>query len=471
VRPHGSKGTTSMQLSAGDTAWVLASTALVLLMAPGLAIFYGGMTRAKSTLNMMMMTFASIGIVSIVWVVYGWSLGFGDSGSAFYGAFSLTGIREAIGSLTNNGGVYGIPLLAFAGFQLMFAIVTVALVSGAIADRAKFGTWCVFVLVWVTLVYLPVAHWVFDLGTKQPDGTITGAGWLASLGLEDFAGGTVVEICSGAAGLALALVLGRRHGFGRHPYRPHNLPLVLLGAGLLWFGWLGFNAGSALGANDLAAIVLLNTQVAGAAGMGGWLLVEKVRDGRPTSLGAASGAVAGLVAITPSGGFVEPWAAALVGLVAGIVCSYAVSVKHRLGYDDSLDVAGVHMVGGIVGTLAIGLLGAHLVNAAGVDGLLYGGGLGLLGKQTIGVVSVLAYSFVVTLIIGLVLDRTMGFRISRDAELEGIDLVEHAESAYELEGSVHSGGGFSGGGSVGGLGSGIFRDIKGSGSGREEDGS
>lgn len=433
-----------MQLSAGDTAWVLASTALVLLMAPGLAVFYGGMTRATSTLNMMMMTFASMGIVSVLWVLYGFSLAFG-SGNGLVGAFSLTGMREAIGRLTDNGGVYGVPLLAFAGFQLMFAIVTVALVSGAIADRARFTTWCVFVAVWLTVVYLPVAHWVFDLGSRTPSGSVTGAGWLAARGVQDFAGGTVVEIASGASGLALALVLGPRHGFRKHAYRPHNLPLVLLGAGLLWFGWLGFNAGSALGANDLAATVVMNTQVAGAAGMGGWLLVERLRDGRPTSLGAASGAVAGLVAITPACGFVEPAGAVALGLVAGVVCSYAVGLKHRLGYDDSLDVAGVHMVGGVVGTLAIGVLGTRIVNAAGADGLLYGGGAALLGRQAFAVVVVLGYTFAATWVIGTALDRWLGFRIARDAELEGIDLVEHAESAYELDGVAGAGLAYSGG--------------------------
>ena len=455
-----------MLLSAGDTAWVLASTALVALMAPGLAVFYGGMTRATSTLNMMMMTFASMGIVTVLWVGYGFSLAFGDSGSGLYGAFSLNGMRDAIGRLTNNGGVYGVPLLAFAGFQLMFAIVTVALVSGAIADRARFTTWCVFVVVWMTLVYLPVAHWVFDLGTVRAGGSVTGEGWLAARGVQDFAGGTVVEIASGAAGLALELVLGPRHGFRRQPYRPHNVPLVLLGAGLLWFGWLGFNAGSALGANDLAAVVLMNTQAAGAAGMGGWLLVERVRDGRPTSLGAASGAVAGLVAITPAGGFVEPVAAVAIGLAAGVVCSYAVGLKHRLGYDDSLDVAGVHLVGGVVGTLAVGVLGTRLVNAAGADGLAYGGGAALLGRQGLAVVVVLGYSFCVTWIIGTALDRTLGFRISRDAELEGIDLTEHAESAYELDGVAGAGMAYSGG-AVGG-GTGLTRGTRPSGPARWE---
>ncbi len=432
-----------MELNSGDTAWVLASTALVLLMTPGLAFFYGGMTRVKSTLNMMMMSFASICIVSVLWVLYGFALAFGNSGSELYGALDFSGLGGAVGQLTNNGGVYGIPLLAFAAFQLMFAIITPALISGAIADRAKFLTWCIFVGLWVTLVYFPVAHWVFDFGDKAEDGTITGAGWLAARGVEDFAGGTAVHINAGAAGLALAIVLGRRIGFKKHPTRPHNLPFVLLGAGLLWFGWFGFNAGSALGATDTAALALMNTQVATAAGLGGWLLVERFRDGHATSLGAASGAVAGLVAITPACAFIAPWAAVLLGVLAGMICALAVGLKYRFGYDDSLDVVGIHLVGGLVGCLFIGFFGTSAVNAIGLNGLFYGGGWELLGKQALGAFSVLAYSLVVTLIIGFALERTIGFRVSRDEELEGVDLTEHAESAYEFDGVT--GGGYGGG--------------------------
>ncbi len=434
-----------MDLNSGDTAWVLASTALVLLMTPGLAFFYGGMTQAKSTLNMMMMSFITICIVSVLWVVYGFSLAFTDSGSGLIGTISKSGLGTAVNELTNNGGPYGIPLLAFAGFQLMFAVITPALISGAIADRTKFLTWGVFVALWVTLVYFPVAHWVFYFGNKAADGTVTGAGWLAAKGVEDFAGGTAVHINAGAAGLALAIVLGRRIGFKKNPTRPHNLPLVLMGAGLLWFGWFGFNAGSALGANATAALALMNTQVATAAALGGWLLVEKIRDGHPTSLGAASGAVAGLVAITPACAFIAPWAAVLLGVLAGAVCSLAVGLKYKLNYDDSLDVVGVHMVGGIVGCLFIGFFGSSAVNAVGIDGLFYGGGWKLLGLQALGAFSVLAYSFVVTLLLGFLLEKTLGFRISRDAELEGIDLTEHAETAYDFEGAL--GGGF-GSGSV-----------------------
>ncbi len=432
-----------MELNGGDTAWVLASTALVLLMTPGLAFFYGGMTRAKSTLNMMMMSFATIAVVSVLWVVYGFSLAFGDSGSSLVGQFSWSGLGGAVDQLTNNGGEYPIPLLAFAAFQLMFAVITPALISGAIADRAKFVGWIVFVALWVTIVYFPVAHWVFDFGTKTGEGDATGVGWLAKRGVLDFAGGTAVHINAGAAALALAIVLGKRVGFGKEPMRPHNLSLVLIGAGLLWFGWFGFNAGSALGANGTAALALMNTQVATAGAIGGWLLVERVRDGHATSLGAASGAVAGLVAITPACAFVAPWAAVVIGALAGAICSLAVGLKYRFGYDDSLDVVGVHLVGGVVGCLSIGFFGTTAVNALGADGLLYGGGAGLLGKQALGAFSVMAYSFVVSLALGFAIDKTIGFRVDRDTEIEGIDLVEHAESAYEFEGT--SGGGFGGG--------------------------
>ena len=426
-------------LNSGDTAWVLASTALVLLMTPALAFFYGGMVRTKSVLNMMMMSMITIGIVSVLWVIYGFELAFGyKAGSAWYGNFSFSGLGGMVEDLTNNGGVYPIPVLVFAAFQLMFAIITPALISGAIADRAKFTAWAVFVAIWSTLVYFPVAHWVFAFGNKVGD-TVTGAGFLASKGIQDFAGGTAVHINAGAAGLALAIILGKRVGWRRDSMRPHSLPLVMLGAGLLWFGWFGFNAGSALAANGIAGLALINTQVASAGALVGWLLVEKIRIGHPTSLGAASGAVAGLVAITPACAFVDPWAAVVIGLVAGIICSLAVSIKYKLGIDDSLDVVAVHLVGGIWGSLAIGLFGTKTVNSLGLDGLFYGGGTELLVKQAMGVGLVFAYSFVATLIIGFVIEKTMGFRLKRDAEIEGIDLSEHAESAYEMIGSSRGG--------------------------------
>ena len=427
-------------LNSGDTAWVLACTALVLLMTPGLAFFYGGMVRTKSVLNMMMMSMVTIGIVSILWVMYGFELAFGHkANSPWYGNISFSSLGSLVNDLTNNGGIYPIPVLAFAAFQLMFAIITPALISGAIADRTKFISWAVFVAAWVSIVYFPVAHWVFAFGNKTGD-VVTGVGFLAGKGLEDFAGGTAVHINAGAAGLALALILGKRVGWKRDPMRPHSLPLVMLGAGLLWFGWFGFNAGSALAANGIAGLALINTQVATAAALIGWLIVEKLRNGHATSLGAASGAVAGLVAITPACAFVAPWAAVVIGLIAGVLCALAVGLKYKFGFDDSLDVVGVHLVGGIWGSLSIGLFGTHVVNSIGIDGLFYGGGINLLQKQSIGVALVLTYSFIATLFIGFIIEKTIGFRVKRDVEVEGIDLNEHAESAYEYATSSRGGG-------------------------------
>ncbi|WP_406197992.1 ammonium transporter [Kitasatospora sp. NBC_01560] len=409
---------TSPGLDTGDTAWLLASTALVLLMTPGLALFYGGMVRTKSVLNMIMMSFVSIAVVTVVWLVAGYSLAFGSD----VGGWGLIGGLEHIGmagitpaSLTGH-----VPTVLFATFQLTFAVITAALISGAIADRARFGSWVAFTAVWTLLVYVPVAHWVFAPG-----------GWILSkLGALDFAGGTVVEVNCGASGLALALLLGPRIGFRKEAMRPHSLPLVLLGAGLLWFGWFGFNAGSALGANGLAASALLNTQAAGCTGLLGWLLVEKRRDGHATTLGAASGAVAGLVAITPSCGSVDLLGALLIGLAAGVVCSYAVSWKFRLGFDDSLDVVGVHFVAGVIGTALIGLF-ATTAMTGGPAGLLHGGGLGQLGKQLVAIGAVALYAFAATYGIGRVIDRVMGFRASEEHELTGLDLAVHAETAYD----------------------------------------
>ena len=428
-----------MVINSGDTAWMLASAALVLLMTPGLAFFYGGMVRTKSVLNMIMMSMISMGVVSVLWVIYGFELAFGyEANSPWYGSFSFSGLGGVVNDFTNNGGLLPIPVLVFAAFQLMFAIITPALISGAIADRAKFTSWAVFVAIWSTVVYFPVAHWVFAFGNKVGD-TVTGAGFLASRGVQDFAGGTAVHINAGAAALALAIVLGKRVGWRKESMRPHSLPLVMLGSGLLWFGWFGFNAGSALAANGTAALALINTQVAAAAALGGWLLVEKIRQGHPTSLGAASGAVAGLVAITPACAFVAPWAAVVIGLFAGILCSLAVSLKYKFNLDDSLDVVGVHLVGGIWGSLAIGLFGASAINSVGLDGLFYGGGLALLGKQAIGVAVVALYSFIATLIIGFAIETTIGFRVKRDVEVAGIDLNEHAETAYEMTNSSRGG--------------------------------
>ncbi len=407
---------------------MLASAALVLFMTPGLAIFYGGMVRAKSALNMMMMSFAAIGITTIIWVLYGYSLTFGTSQGGLIGDFGNIGLSGTLDQVVGAEG-HQIPTLAFAMFQLTFAIITVALLSGAIADRAKYGSWVLFVAAWVTLVYIPVAHWAF----ASQSGT---GGWIIDkLGALDFAGGTVVEINSGAAALALAIVLGKRDGFRRDPMRPHNMPLVLLGAGMLWFGWFGFNAGSALSAGSLAATAMINTQIASAAAAMSWITFEKFRDGKATTLGVASGAIAGAVVITPACGYVNPIGALILGLIAGVASSYAVSRKYKFGYDDSLDVVGVHGVSGIVGMIGIGLFATATVNATGKEGLFINGSPDLLIKQLIAIVAVAAFSFCATWLIATLITRTIGFRVPREEELTGLDTTYHAESAYDITGN------------------------------------
>ena len=416
-------------LDHGDTAWMLISAGLVTLMIPGLALFYGGMVRVKSVLNMMMMSFGALALVFTLWIVFGFSLVFGDSvggrgligdGSEFFLLKGLDNSTALIGT---------IPAAVFIAFQGIFAAITVALISGAIADRAKFGAWMFFAGLWATLVYFPVAHWVFAFD----DFVAKTGGWIANdLGAIDFAGGTAVHINAGAAGLALAIVLGKRIGFGKSPMRPHNLPLVMLGAALLWFGWFGFNAGSAVASNGTAGLALLNTIGATVAAVLAWLLVEKIRDGHATSLGAASGVVAGLVAITPACAAVGASGALAIGFVAGIVCALSVGLKFKFGFDDSLDVVAVHLVGGIIGTMMIGLVGVDV-------GLFYGGGTEQLGKQAIGVVAVFAYSFILSLILAKIVDLIMGFRVSEAEEISGIDLVIHAERGYELTDNTQGG--------------------------------
>jgi len=430
-------------INAGDTAWVLTSSALVLLMTPGLALFYGGMTRSKSVLNMLMMNFATIAVVSMLWVFYGFAVTFGnDVYHGMLGGSDYWGLRGAFNGLKSlwlptltdgSANPDTVPVLAFAAFQLMFAIITPALISGAIADRAKFSSWLIFVTIWTTVVYFPVAHWVF-----APDGWI-----LSQLKAFDFAGGTAVHVNAGSAALALALVLGKRVGWPREKFKPHNLPMVLIGAALLWFGWFGFNAGSALAANTLSSVAFVNTQVATGAALLGWITVEWLRDGKPTTLGAASGAVAGLVAITPACATVEPIGAILLGLIAGALCAVAVGLKYKFGFDDSLDVVGVHLVGGATGALLIGFLAAPFIpGTGGVAGLFYGGGFAQLGRQAVAVVAVGVYSFVFAYVIGLAIEKTVGFRITTDAEIEGIDTAEHAESAYDFAPTMGSGGAF-----------------------------
>ncbi|QUR66907.1 ammonium transporter [Mycobacterium spongiae] len=431
----------------GDTAWMLASAALVLLMTPGLAFFYGGMVRAKSVLNMIMMSISAMGVVTVLWALYGFSIAFGDdvgniagSPTQYWGLKGLIGVNGAAADPATGTDAVNIPLVGtvpatvFVAFQLMFAIITVALISGAVADRMKFGAWLLFAGLWATFVYFPVAHWVFAFD----DSVAEHGGWIANkLHAIDFAGGTAVHINAGMAGLVLAVVLGKRRGWPATLVRPHNLPFVMLGAGLLWFGWYGFNAGSAISANGVAGSTFVTTTVATAAAMLGWLVTERIRDGKATTLGAASGIVAGLVAITPSCSSVNVLGALVVGVSAGVLCALAVGLKFRLGYDDSLDVVGVHLVGGLVGTLLVGLLAAPESSAIdGVDGvskgLFYGGGFAQLERQAIGAFSVLLYCGVVTLILALLLKYTFGLRLDAEKESTGVDEAEHAESGYDF---------------------------------------
>jgi Amt family ammonium transporter len=409
----------------GNTAWVLASSALVLFMTPGLAFFYGGMVRSKNVLGMLMQNFFAMGLVSVLWAVVGFSLAFGDGGK-FIGNFDFVGLKHIADPdfvLPGYSGDFAlaIPPLLFCTFQLMFAIITPALITGATADRLKFRGYAVFISAWLLLVYAPVAHWVFSP-----------TGWLFDLGALDFAGGTVVHINAGIAALAAVIVAGKRKGWPKDAMPPHSLPLTLLGTGILWFGWFGFNAGSALTAGSLAAQAFLNTHMAAAAAMLGWLVVERLKTGHATTLGAASGAVAGLVAITPCAGFVGGMAPIVIGFIAGIVCFLAIQLKFKLGYDDSLDVVGVHLVGGIVGSLMVGLFADTAINGLGGDGLFFGGGAELLGKQFVAVGATLAWSFIISFILAKVIDATLGFRCTEEEEAAGLDITQHAETAYSF---------------------------------------
>ncbi|MCI9858486.1 ammonium transporter [Microbacterium proteolyticum] len=416
----------------GNTAFILIAAALVLLMTPGLAFFYGGLVKAKSVISMMMMSFGAMGLMGVLWVLYGYSIAFPSTAEGAtqvpwtidFTNFGLASVLE-----TPEGAAY--PPLAFVAFQATFAIITVALVSGAIADRAKFGAWMVFAAIWATVVYFPVASWVFNFGLAD-DGSFSYGGWIThgmqdvfGVGAIDFAGGTAVHINAGAAALALALVLGKRVGFQKGAHVPHNPPFVLLGAGLLWFGWFGFNAGSELAADNTAALAFVNTIAAPAAALLAWLIVEKIKDGKPTSVGAASGAVAGLVAITPACASLTPVWAIVLGLVAGAVCALAIELKFKLGFDDSLDVVGIHLVGGLIGTLYLGIF-------ANGSGLIYSGSLTQLLVQAIAAFAVMIYSFVLAFIIGFAVDKTIGFRVKNEDEIAGIDTVVHGEEGYVL---------------------------------------
>ncbi len=404
-------------MDTGDTAFMLIATAMVMLMTPGLALFYGGLVRSKNVLSTTMQSFLCLGLISLIWVAYGYSMAFGPDIAGFVGGLKYAGLR----GVTTGIGPYSdtIPDLLFCAFQLMFAIITPALITGAYAERMKFTAFVLFTVLWATLVYFPVCHWVW------------GGGWLGAMGALDFAGGTVIHINSGAAALVACIVLGKRKGYGREAMHPHNLPMTILGAGVLWFGWFGFNAGSALSAGPIAVLALFTTQVATGAGALSWVLAEWKIQGKPTTLGAASGAVAGLVAITPGAGFVGPLPAIIIGLVGGALCYLAVLLKGKLGYDDALDVVGVHGVGGLWGALATGLFASVAWNPDGANGLFFGNPNQLV-IQAIGAAAAIAYSAVLTFIILKVIKATVGLRPERDEEVQGMDIVDHREVGYDM---------------------------------------
>jgi Amt family ammonium transporter len=407
-------------VDSGDTAFMLISAALVMLMTPGLAFFYGGMVRPKNVLGTMMQSFMAVAIISIQWIVIGYSLGFGPDKGHVVGGLEWIGLR-GVGMTPNPDYGATIPHQAYMIYQCMFAVITPALITGAVAERMKFKTYLVFMLLWSTLVYDPVAHWVWGAG-----------GWLRNMGALDFAGGTVVHISSGVSALVAALMIGRRRGYPDTPMPPHNLPYTLLGAGLLWFGWFGFNAGSAITAGTLSTSAFIATNTAAASATIGWVMMDWLVNGRPTALGAASGAVAGLVAITPASGYVGPLSAILIGAAAGCVCFLAVRLRSKTTVDDSLDVFGVHGTGGTLGALMTGVFAQKAVNAAGADGLFFGNP-GLFGTQAVAVLATWAYSATVTYVLLKILDLTMGLRVNAEQEDEGLDVAEHGESAYALD--------------------------------------
>jgi Amt family ammonium transporter len=411
-----------MELDPGNTAWVLMATALVLFMTPGLALFYGGMVRGKNVLGMLMQNIFAMGLLAVVWVAIAFSLAFGDAGNAgFIGNFDYVWLKDVGPALTDQEflSFLTIPFVLFCAYQMTFAIITPALITGATADRLKFGAYAVFIGVWLVLVYAPIAHMVFA------------GGWIADMGALDFAGGAVVHMNAGAAALAVVLLIGKRKGYPETPMPPHNLPMTVLGTGILWFGWAGFNAGSALAADGIASQAIMNTFLAASAAMLGWLVVERLKEGHATTLGGASGAVAGLVAITPCAGFVGGMAPLYIGLIAGAVCYLALGIKKAFGFDDSLDVIAVHLVGGLVGSLLLGFFADSSINPVVVDeGIFLGGGGALLWDQVVASVVTLAYSFVVSLIIAKAIDVAIGLRVADEAEDVGLDLSQHAEVAY-----------------------------------------
>ncbi|HID02357.1 MAG TPA: ammonium transporter [Desulfobacterales bacterium] len=405
-------------MDSGDTAFMLIATAMVMLMTPGLALFYSGLVRSKNVLSTTMQSFVCLGVITIIWVLYGYSMAFGPDVGHFVGNLDFAGLRNV--GLTPGPYSDTIPDLLFCAFQLMFAIITPALITGAIAERMKFSAYLLFIVFWATFVYFPICHWVWGQG-----------GWLGEMGALDFAGGTVIHINSGAAALVACLMLGKRKGFGREAMHPHSLPLTVLGAGLLWFGWFGFNAGSALSAGPTAVLALMTTQVATGAGLLAWVLAEWKVQGKPTILGAASGALAGLVAITPGAGFVSPISAMIMGGVAGVLCYAAVVAKGKFGYDDSLDVVGIHGVGGLWGALATGLFASTAANPDGANGLFFGNP-GQFPVQAIGAGAAIAYSVALTFIILKVIDLTIGLRVDIEDETQGLDVTSHGEVGYNI---------------------------------------
>ena len=404
-------------MNSGDTAFMLMATALVMFMTPGLALFYGGLVRSKNVLATIMQSFICLGLISIVWVFFGYSLAFGPDVGGFIGNLDwalLKGIGLDPGPYSDT-----IPDLLFVAFQMMFAIITPALITGAFAERMKFSAYLLFALLWSILVYLPVCHWVW------------GGGWIGAHGALDFAGGTVIHINSGAAALVAAIVIGRRKGYGREAFHPHNLTMTILGASILWFGWFGFNAGSALAAGDISTLAFFTTQVAAGTAALSWVVAEWMIQGKPTTLGAASGAVAGLVAITPAAGFVSPVSAIIIGLGAGVICYLAVLLKGKVGYDDALDVVAVHGIGGLWGALATGLFATTAWNAGGADGLFFGNPK-LFVVQAYGAGATIIYSMIVTFVILKVIDVIVGLRVDSEAEVSGLDLAEHSEAGYTI---------------------------------------
>lgn len=405
------------KIDTGDTAWVLISTALVMLMTPGLALFYGGMVRRKNVLGTIMHSFIAIAIVSVQWILFGYSLSFGPDINGIIGGLDWIGLR-GIGIEPNPDYAATVPHIAFMAYQMMFAVITPALISGAVAERMKFSAFLIFMLLWTTIVYDPVAHWVWGVG-----------GWLKNMGTLDFAGGIVVHITSGISALAAALIIGKRKGFLREAITPHDLPMTVLGAGLLWFGWFGFNAGSALSAGGLSAMTFVVTHISAVTATLVWVIIEWLHRGKPTMFGAATGSIAGLATITPASGFVSPMSALVIGAMAGSICYIALNMKHRFGYDDSLDAFGVHGVGGIIGVLCTGFLAQKLINPGGADGLIFGG-YSLLNAQVVALAATAIYSFVTTTIILKVIDKVIGLRVDNESEIMGLDISQHGENAY-----------------------------------------